>query len=266
MLKPITENVSEQTIQIELSHTYSQNSPIVFPTLPFQPTPHTDLNNTISFQSSQSDTGIEFSKTTEEISQFLKNKIISAVKLARQNVGVNNENIHLVLGLSQERLIDYRTDNEFLPLHSFRDWVYSVQEAADLEIFPIFDSPFKFIPSDPIEELYDKLSKEFKISNWPDFKNFIKKIMLTQPTFSSRILSISEEVQNYLKLNGIDAISSLEKEIDFEDEYLENLKLTLTIKQANAVKCFQISKDLITHLAKIDKKILEFLHIQVQPE
>lgn len=227
-----------------------------------------EVFSTMPFSFSPSDRELERNKTTEQNFRHLKNNLLQQIVIRpEKQVNISENYSRFVYGLDKEKMNLLDEELSILPSNIlWRNWIDIIKEAPYLEFLPLRGYPAKDALMDALDVKLEKLSQQFKIINRPDFRKFLENISMIPTQLTGSIAKICNNVKSFLEQKGIAVSGIIDKEEDYEDETLKNVRIIFTVKNKNVDECIDLSEELLTHLAEIDKSSLENINLEIIPE
>jgi len=208
---------------------------------------------------SSSDKILEYEKTSDAFSKFWKQKILSEITVRSDHF----------LKLSQDQIGNMA---EFIPKESLmesiflhedlKNWLNYSALSNDVFLPPI--RGFEIKEKSKFEIFVDALSPNFKIKDLLNLEPIFTKISSTTPDFVNRIQKIIHEANEFFVNKGISTQAEIVGDIDYDDEKIQNIKVVFSINDLDVSTNLELSQELITYLAGIDKDILENMMVQLQ--
>jgi len=210
---------------------------------------------------SESDKVLEYEKTSENFSKFWKNKHLN-------EIGVRNDYFSTIStvhdsfsGLTPPKELEMKKD--FFKEIMLRNWIDPSTISTRIILPPI--TGFDTIKKSELEQFLEDLSTNFEITNLVNLKGIFAEISNQKPDFISRSQKIISEAKEFFTNKGISTHGVIVGDIDYEDEEIQNIKIVFSIQDLDVSKNLELSKELITYLAGIDKDALSNIKIQLQP-
>ena len=92
---------------------------------------------------------------------------------------------------------------------------------------------------------------------------FVKRLFLG--TILSQLSHTSNLTSDYLQTSNVQYDGIIDEEWDFDDKLIQNIRFTINIKDCSASESLEISKNLVTYIAKQNKQYLKNIHVKVVP-
>lgn len=216
-------------------------------------------NDTNPFEYSPSDNEIEREKTSERLSPFLKNNVLSQTPIRVQNESLSE------YFLPSSNVIDSRSPSMifvsdtsfFIP---FTKWINFKEELGNFFPQRGFSQAERV---NPLTETLMNITTKFIISNEDSLKEFFLDIKKTNPKILDDLQTVSNFIGVSLSQQGIEFSGKVEEEYDYDDERRKNVRFTLQIEKADVKTCLELSKNLVTSIAEQNKEFLKNIHIKV---